>query len=100
MDAVLHEQRVVSHNRRQKTHTVRARALPDGVMIRHEGQPALLLGGMALPWSFIGYGDPVRPRTTVEVLTPPASVDAIAAGYRPWLHPSAKAEHTLRVLPA
>lgn len=99
MDAVLHAQRVVSHNRRQKTHTVRTRALPDGVMIRHEGQPALLLGGAALPWSFTGYGDPVRPRTTVEVLTPPASVAAIAAGYRPWLHPSAKAEHTLRVLP-
>ena len=44
-----------------------------------------------LPWSFAAYQAPValRQDATVEVLTPASSVAAIAAGYRPVLHPSA-----------
>ena len=38
-----------------------------------------------------GYLEPVglRPGARVELLTPPSTVAAIAAGYRPLLHPSA-----------
>src|SRR6266545_475290 len=74
--------------------------LPDGVMIRAGGAPGLLAGGGMLPWTFAGYQAPVPlpPATPVELLTPPATVATIAAGYRPLLHPSAAAVHGLRVL--
>ena len=91
MDAQLHAERVDSRSRRQRTHHAVAGSLPDGVMIRHDGGLALLTGGRALPWSFAGYQTPVPlgQGATVEVLTPPSSVTAIAEGYRPALHPTA-----------
>jgi hypothetical protein len=91
MDAQLHAERVESRSRRQRTHQGVAGSLPDGVMIRHGGGPALLVGRRVLPWSFAGYqaAVPLDEDAMVEVLTPPSSVAAIAAGYRPVLHPSA-----------
>jgi hypothetical protein len=90
MDGQLHAERVEPRSRRQRTHQAIAGSLPDGVMIRHDGGPALLAGGCALPWSFAGYQTavPLGQDAIVEVLTPPSSVAAIAAGYRPVLHPS------------
>jgi hypothetical protein len=76
---------------RSASATARAGELPDGAMVRRDGACGLLAGGRFLPWSFTGYLAPValRPSAVVELLTPPASVAAIAAGYRPMLHPSA-----------
>jgi hypothetical protein len=98
MDEVLHSERVHPRSRRQLTRTVPVAGLPDGAMVGTDGGPALLAGGALLPWSGTGYGPPVRPPATVQLLTPPASVAAIAAGYRPWLHPSVTVEHQLRTL--
>jgi hypothetical protein len=91
MDARLHAERVDSRSRRQRTHRVAAAELPGGVLVRHDGAAGLLAGGLVLPWSFAGYLPPVpvRPGAVLDVLTPPSSVAAIAAGYRPLLHPSA-----------
>lgn len=91
MDTVLHAQRVDSRSRRQLTRPARAGDLPDGVMIRHNGTPSLLTGGQALPWSFSGYGPPIKLEgaTSVELLTPPATVAALTSGYKPMLHPTA-----------
>ena len=91
MDAQLHAERVDSRSRRQRTSRARAGTLPDGVMIQHGDGPGLLIGGRVLPWSFAGYRAPVAlgPDAAVDVLTPPSSVAAIAAGYRPMLHPTA-----------
>jgi hypothetical protein len=91
MDARLHAERVDPRTRRQRTRPALAGELPDGVMVRRDGACGLLAGGRFLPWSFTGYLAPVtlRPGTAVELLTPPASVAALAAGYRPVLHPSA-----------
>jgi len=91
LDARLHGERVESRTRRQRTRQATAGQLPDGVMIKHGGAPGLLLADRFLPWSFAGYGSPValRPASAVELLTPPSTVAAIAAGYRPVLHPSA-----------
>ncbi len=93
MDTVLHAERVDSRTRRQRTRPARAGDLPDGVMVRHDGVIGLLTGGRVLPWSIEGYrADPilVEPGTSVELLTPPSSVAAMTAGYRPMLHPSAR----------
>jgi len=100
IDARLHAERVDPRSRRQVTRPAVAGELPDGVMIRAGGAPGLLAGGGMLPWTFAGYQAPVPlpPATPVELLTPPATVATIAAGYRPLLHPSAAAVHGLRVL--
>jgi hypothetical protein len=89
IDDRLHLERV-DRSRSQLTRPALVGELPDGVMIRHSGAPGLLLGASVLPWSFAGYGDPiaVSPTTSVELLTPPATAAAIAAGYRPVLHSS------------
>jgi hypothetical protein len=100
IDARLHAERVDPRSRRQLTRPAVVGELPDGVMVRHGGTPGLLAGGGMLPWSFAGYLAPVTlpPATPVELLTPPATVATIAAGYRPLVHPSAAAVHGLRVL--
>jgi hypothetical protein len=54
-------------------------------MIERNGRPYAVRGAALLPWSFFGYSAPEpRPaQTIVRVLTPPAIVAALAAGYRP-----------------
>jgi len=92
IDARLHAERVDSRTRRQRTQPVPAAGLPDGAMIRHGGGAGLVRSGRVLPWSFAGYGAPaaLAPEAQVELLTPLATVAALAAGYRPLLHPSAR----------
>ncbi len=91
MDVELHAERVESRTRRQLTRPARLETLPDGVIVRHQGTPTLLSAGRLLPWSFEGYGDPIRQLgdLTVEVLTAPKVVAALAHGYLPMVHPSA-----------
>jgi hypothetical protein len=95
IDAHLHRERV-DRMRRQRTHVRPVSELPDGVMVRYHGEPALLVGTRPLPWSFGGYGRPAETALTgpVEVLTPPSMVAAIAVGYRPMVHPTALAGAT------
>jgi hypothetical protein len=93
MDAQLHAERV-DRSRRQRTHFRPVADLPDGVMVRYGTDAALLVGGQPRVWSFDGYGPTagnVTAETTYEVLTPPSIVAAIAAGYRPMVHPTALA---------
>ena len=67
--------------------------LPDGtVVLDDERHPHLVLGSQLLRFTFAGWTEPVvrpAPATTV-VLTPPTSVAALASGYVPVLHPSAR----------
>jgi hypothetical protein len=90
MDATLHGERV-DRRRRKLTYRAPLRDVPDGAMVRIDGVIGLVIGDRLLPWSFQGYGPPAPvPRPgAVEVLTPPSIVAAIAAGYRPLVHPSA-----------
>jgi hypothetical protein len=90
MDAVLHRERT-GRLQQEVTYLAPAGELPDGVMVWVGGGAALLLGGRLLPWSFRGYGAPAEPGPpgAMEVLTPPSTAAAIAAGYRPLVHPTA-----------
>jgi hypothetical protein len=90
MDTALHRERT-DRSRRKLTYPAPAAELPDGAMIWAGGGPGLLIGGRVRPWSFHGYGAPADPAGRAEVLTPPSIVAAIAAGYRPLVHPSALA---------
>ena len=67
-----------------------ADALPDGAMFDWGGGAWLKLGDRCLPWSFEGYGRPVTaPTVSVKVLTPHATLNALAAGYEPDVQLSA-----------
>jgi hypothetical protein len=52
----------------------------------------------ALPWSFSGYGTPrtMPADATVAAVTPAHVRAALAAGYRPLLHPSAEGQLSAR----
>ncbi len=60
-------------------------ALPDGAFVVLDGRAHALRDGRLRPWTFGGYGPPVSydGNAEVEVLTPPSTVAALAAGYRP-----------------
>jgi hypothetical protein len=90
MDIELHAERV-DRRRRKLTRPSTLASLPDGAMVRTGDTIALVADGRLLPWSLAGYGRPFRlePATTVEVLTPPAMLGALAHGYLPLVHPSA-----------
>jgi hypothetical protein len=93
MDTVMHAERVESRTRRKVTRPAPTASLPDGTMVRHAGTIALLANDSLLPWSFEGYGAPLGGPLpeTVELLTPPAIVAVLKAGYLPYVHPSAGA---------
>jgi hypothetical protein len=89
MDDVLHVERRLVDGRR-RTRPADPATLPDGVMILADGQPWLLRRGELLRWTPAGYAERrALPGSAVAVLTPPATVATIAAGFTPTLHPSA-----------
>lgn len=86
MDAVLHAQRTAARP------TAPAASLPDGAIFTHEGHPFLAHRGQAQAWRFAGYAAPIPlPDADVTVITPAAICAILAQGYRPALHPSARA---------
>ena len=92
MDGELHACRV--HRNQQKiTFNAQAKELPDGVIITRVGeqQPHLIYQGRMLGWTPGGYsGGYELPGAEVTVLTPKPTVDVLAAGYSPVLHPSSQ----------
>ena len=63
------------------------------VLAPTSGTSFLIVQGRALQWHPDGYR-PASPIDAAELqlLTPPATLRAFAAGYRPVLHPSAGAD--------
>jgi hypothetical protein len=88
MDAVLHAERIDRGKKRLHPLSMPLDELPDGTMVQADGQSYLVTDGATLRWSFAGYG---RADVTgaALLLTPPSTVRAFQAGYRPVLHPSA-----------
>lgn len=92
MDIQLHAERV-DRRRTKLTRPAILGDLPDGAMVIHSGEPALVAGHTLRPWSFDGYGPSITisQDTSLTLLTPPSIVAALAAGYRPFVHPTADA---------
>ena len=93
MDLVLHAGRL--DGRAKRLHRRNIDDLPDGACVAlEEGEEGAwaVRGHTLLRWTPDGYDiRKQRPRgTMVDVLTPPAIVGALAAGYRPRWHPSAE----------
>ena len=89
MDDVLHAQRL--DGRRKRLHRRRIDDLPDGAFVALGEQACALCGGALLHWTPTGYRRFGRPPhvTEVDVLTPPAIIAVLAAGYRPHWQSSA-----------
>ena len=89
LDRALHAERL--DGRRQRMHRYEATALPDGAFVCLRGVAWLVKGPLLLRYTPAGYDAAIeRPAGPVEVLTPPASLRALSAGYAPLLHPSAQ----------
>ena len=88
MDDVLHAERLDS--RAKRMHRRKIDDLPDGAMIALDGEAHAVRGSSLLRWTPAGYdGKKKRPAgITVDVLTPPAMLAVLKAGYRPQWHPS------------
>ena len=91
IDSVLHRERLEGHAKRLHPLPMPWQRLPDGAMLREASDSSLVLQGRALHWSPAGYRGS---RTVLEdavLLTPPSTLRALSAGYRPVLHPTAAA---------
>lgn len=88
MDAVLHAERVA--RRRKRLHPLEGplAALPDGAVVARGAEAFTLRGGLAYRWTVEGYAAPLRLAGADGLLTPPSTIGALAAGYRPVFHPS------------
>jgi len=90
MDALLQQDRLEGRSRK-RTYQADITTLPDGVFIVRDGEPWLLWQSEMLRWTPGGY-DRRQPRPGAEivtVLTPRSTVNTIAAGYTPAVHPLA-----------
>jgi hypothetical protein len=64
--------------------------LPDGAMVQAADESYLIVQGRPRQWSIAGYHRPECTIGTAMLLTPPSTLRALRAGYRPVLHPSAR----------
>jgi hypothetical protein len=94
MDSVLHHERLERGKKRLHPLPVPVAQLPDGAMVQQGAEYFLVVQNRALLWSMAGY---VRADSAIDdamLLTPPSTLRALSAGYRPVLHSSATAAAT------
>jgi hypothetical protein len=99
IDAVLHAERL-DHGR-QRRHALPAGTggLPDGTVIAAAGGAYTLAHGRAFRWTAGGYEAPVEIPRAGALLTPPSTLRALRAGYRPALHPGVADASCVRIDP-
>jgi hypothetical protein len=90
IDAVLHGERLDGRAKRLHALPASIERLPDGAMVALAGESYLIARGRALLWSPAGYREAETALAGAMLLTPPSTLRALIAGYRPVLHPSAK----------
>ena len=86
MDAVLHEERLDRGRKRIHAITVPLDQLPDGIVIAAGGAAYTPVRGRAFRWTEQGYQPAQEIPRSDGLLTPPSTLLAIRAGYRPVLH--------------
>jgi hypothetical protein len=89
MDAVLHGERLERGKKRLHPLPMSVAQLPDGAMVQVGEASFLIVQGTALQWSMSGYEKAGAALGDAMLLTPPSTLRAFGAGYRPVLHPSA-----------
>ncbi|MEA2818842.1 MAG: hypothetical protein QOJ86_846 [Bradyrhizobium sp.] len=89
IDDVLHRERLNGRNKRLHELPMPLHALPDGAMVQAGADSYLIAQGRALLWTWDGYREPTHAIRDAALLTPPSTLRAFSAGYRPSLHPTA-----------
>ncbi|WP_458759649.1 hypothetical protein ACSVBT_02180 [Afipia sp. TerB] len=90
IDEMLHGERLA--DRAKRLHALRdpVSQLPDGAMIAANDQPYLIARGTPVRWTPDGYRTADQPIAAPMLITPPSTLNALRAGYRPVLHPTAQ----------
>jgi hypothetical protein len=88
MDTVLHAERLDHGRKRLHGLPGPADELPDGSVIAAAGDAYILARGRAFRLTAQGYEGPLAIPRADALLTPPSTLGALRAGYRPVLHPS------------
>ena len=83
IDAVLHRERLDKGKKRLHPLSMPQEKLPDGAMVQAGGESFLIVQGRALRWSMAGYGEAGQGMKDAMLLTPPSTLRALSAGYRP-----------------
>lgn len=90
LDARLHRERLASGSKLAAVAPRDVLSLPDGAMVADGPVAYALRGGVVVPWSFGGYGDPVSAGAldsrVLRVLTPATTLAVLRQGYRPAWH--------------
>jgi hypothetical protein len=89
IDAVLHRERLAGGQKRLHALPMPLEELPDGAMVQERTESYLIARGRASLWSPSGYREARNAIEDAMLLTPPSTLRALCAGYRPVLHPSA-----------
>jgi hypothetical protein len=89
IDAVLHRERLSGGKKRVHELPMPLEQLPDGTMVQEASESYLMAQGRALRWSPAGYREAHSALQGAMLLTPPSTLRALMAGYRPVLHESA-----------
>jgi hypothetical protein len=89
IDQVLHRERLDGRAKRLHPLQVPIEDLPDGGIVQDGRESFLILQGRALKWSSDGYSEASHITVDAMLLTPPSTLRALSAGYRPVLHASA-----------
>ena len=89
IDAVLHLERLDRGRKRLHPLPASWAELPDGAMLQSGSDSYLNVQRRALRWSPAGYVAAPASLDDALLLTPPSTLRALTAGYRPMLHPSA-----------
>jgi hypothetical protein len=89
IDAVLHRDRLSGGKKRLHPLAVSLAELPDGAMVQEGTESFLIVQGRTLLWSPARYHKAQDATKHPMLLTPPSTLRALSAGYRPVLHTSA-----------
>ncbi len=89
IDAVLHHERLDGRRKRLHALPMPLAELPDGAMVQAGADSFVIARGRPLRWSPGGYSEVSSALQQPMLLTPPSTLRAFTAGYRPVLHPSA-----------
>lgn len=89
IDAILHSERLERGKKRLHQLPMPVAQLPDGAMVQLCEESFLIAQGRGLKWSMAGYRKADAALNAALLLTPPSTLRALSAGYRPVLHPSA-----------
>ena len=85
MDKILHVERL--DGRDQRRSQMERETLPDGAMFTHQGQIFVQRASQIFTWHANGYQIAQNDLPAlVDVLTPPAIINCLTAGYQPLWH--------------